>query len=79
MSQPRSLAGHRAWTLDVHALALMLLAVAGCTTERPVRLIAGWSDTVVVNTARRDSRRRRRLGGTCAPVEAAAISVASWR
>lgn len=52
MSQPRCVAGHRARTLDVHALALMLLAVAGCTTERPVRLIAGWSDTVVVNTAR---------------------------
>jgi hypothetical protein len=30
----------------------MLLAVAGCTAERPARLIAGLSDTVVVNTTR---------------------------
>jgi hypothetical protein len=52
MSESRSPAGHRARTLDVGALALMLLAVAGCTTERPARLIAGLSDTVVVNTTR---------------------------
>jgi len=52
MNEPRSLIGHRTRTADVHLLALMLLAVAGCTADRPVRLIAGWSDTVVVNTAR---------------------------
>jgi len=38
--------------VDLGALALVLLTAAGCTAERPARLIAGLSDSVVVNTTR---------------------------
>lgn len=52
MSEPCTLVGDRARMVDVGALVLVVLAAAGCTGERPARLIAGLSDTVVVNTPR---------------------------
>ena len=52
MSEPCTLVGNRARMVDVGALVLVVLAAAGCTGERPARLIAGLSDTVVVNTPR---------------------------
>ena len=52
MRETRSPACHRTRNLNLRALALVLFAVAGCSTGRPARLIAGFSDTVVVNTTR---------------------------